>query len=109
MLDTELADIREDLYKYIHRQTGDEEKASDITQEAFLRVINKGVDSEDIDQFRAYLFHSAYNFMIDIHRQQKRQPIQEPIDEEYQIIFSDVDDNSLENVIKKNGNPAYWI
>jgi RNA polymerase sigma-70 factor (ECF subfamily) len=101
MNDSELQNIRQDLLNYVSRLTGNEVLAEDITQEALLRVVHKGMDKKSTSEFRAYLFRSAYNLMIDTKRQGQRRPGTQPIDEEFLILADDNDkSDSLENVIK---------
>ncbi len=95
--------IREDLLRYLLRLTGDQSKAEDLTQEAMLRVMDKGIDAKETDEFRAYLFRSAYNLVVDQSRTTKRRPEQRPIEDVLQILPDKDSENedSLELVIRK--------
>lgn len=100
MNEAQLQTIRQDLVTYIGRLTGDEVLAEDIAQESLLRVMNKGINQKRTDEFRAYLFRSAYNLMIDNKRAGQRRPGTEPIDEDLLLAPEDDESDSLESVIK---------
>jgi RNA polymerase sigma-70 factor, ECF subfamily len=82
MLTTETEVIRTDLHNYVTRLTGDTIAAEDIVQEAFLRVIGKLDEDASIDEFRAYLFRTAHNLVIDSHRSSKHHSKYETIDDD---------------------------
>jgi len=82
MTDQEFHNIRSDLLQYLTRLTGDQEKAEDITQDAFIRILGKGFEDKETNDFRAYLFRTAINLLIDRKRRADRKPIAEQYDEE---------------------------
>jgi RNA polymerase sigma-70 factor, ECF subfamily len=93
MLATETEVIRQDLHNYITRITGNSVSADDIVQDAFLRVMNKFDDDPDIDQFRAYLFRTAHNLVIDSHRSSKHHSKYQTIDNDFISVNPDSNSN----------------
>jgi RNA polymerase sigma-70 factor (ECF subfamily) len=85
MEDTEFNQIRSDLLNYLARLTGDPELAEDLTQDAFIRVLGKGLEEKSTSDFRAYLFRTAINLMIDRKHGLDRRPAPEEFDEEITI------------------------
>lgn len=58
------------LFQFFRRRVGREE-ASDLTQEAFTRMLRTGA-FERVENPRAYLFRAAHNLVIERARQSKR-------------------------------------
>ncbi|UCL84461.1 MULTISPECIES: sigma-70 family RNA polymerase sigma factor [Pseudomonas] len=56
-----------ELVLYLNRSLGDRQAAADVTQEAFLRLLDRKGD-EHIEQPRAFLYRTAVNLSIDLHR-----------------------------------------
>ena len=59
---------KEHIYRFIYFKVSDEEKAQDLTDEAFLKIFNYLQDGEEIDNFRAFLYKIARNLTIDFYR-----------------------------------------
>lgn len=57
------------LFRYVHRSTGDEEVAADITQECFARLLDADVPEGEA---RPWLFRVASNLIRDRHREGTR-------------------------------------
>ena len=54
-----------DLWAYAYRVTGDAADAEDIVQEAFLRLLRAGPETDDEEQLRKFVFRVAGNLMVD--------------------------------------------
>jgi RNA polymerase sigma factor (sigma-70 family) len=54
-----------DLVRYLHRKVWDEERASDIAQEAFARAIDGSRTAAPPDNPRAWVFRIAANLALD--------------------------------------------
>ncbi|GAB4329050.1 MAG: SigE family RNA polymerase sigma factor [Bacteroidales bacterium] len=67
------------VYRFILRNTGDEDTARDIVQEAFARLWEKA-KGIDFSKSRSYLFTTAYHAMIDHFRRNRRYSDQEPVE-----------------------------
>jgi RNA polymerase sigma-70 factor (ECF subfamily) len=61
------------LCAYVARGIGNPETASDITQEAFARLLQAETSRLDAAQTRAYLYRTATNLMNDHWRRSRRQ------------------------------------
>jgi RNA polymerase sigma-70 factor, ECF subfamily len=61
------------LWAYVYRVTGNGADADDIVQEAFLRLLRSGPDTEDEEQRRRFLYRVASNLVIDRWRRRKRE------------------------------------
>lgn len=59
------------VYRFILKNTGDEETAKDIVQDAFFKMWEK-VKQISYEKSRSYLFTTAYHNMIDLLRKEKR-------------------------------------
>jgi len=57
----------QELILYLNRSLGDRQAAADVTQEAFLRLLDRKAE-EPIEQPRAFLYRTAVNLSIDWHR-----------------------------------------
>lgn len=64
-------DHADGLYRFILKNIGDEEKASDIVQESFEKLWRK-VGEVDPAKAKSYLFSTGYHTMIDGIRKEKR-------------------------------------
>ncbi|MFP4620011.1 MAG: RNA polymerase sigma factor [Bacteroidales bacterium] len=64
-------DFSDGIYRFILKNTGDEEKARDIVQDTFEKL---WVRAEDVsyEKVKSYLFTAAYHMMIDRIRKEKR-------------------------------------
>lgn len=60
------------VYRFILKSIGEEEKARDIVQEAFLRLWERHSDVQG-SKSKSYLFTVAYHTMIDVIRKEKKQ------------------------------------
>ncbi|KAF1072456.1 MAG: putative RNA polymerase sigma factor FecI [Pseudomonas citronellolis] len=56
-----------ELIVYLNRTLRDRQNAADVTQEAFLRLLDRKAD-DHVEQPRAFLFKTAVNLSIDLHR-----------------------------------------
>lgn len=52
------------LFRYCHRMVGDADQAEDLAQEAFFRLLDRGVEGTDAG-LRSWLFRVATNLMRD--------------------------------------------
>lgn len=60
------------LWAYVYRVTGHGADADDIVQEAFLRLLRAGPDTDDAEQRRRFLYRVASNLVVDRWRMKKR-------------------------------------
>jgi RNA polymerase sigma factor (sigma-70 family) len=68
-VDAVFADHYEVLYRYLVRLTGDADQAADISQECFIRLIERRPDER---QLRGWLFRVATNLVRDESRVRRR-------------------------------------
>lgn len=66
------------LWAYVYRVTGDGADTDDIVQEAFCRLLCKGPEQPDQEQWRRYLYRVASNLVVDRWRQSARQDASPP-------------------------------
>ena len=64
-------DYADGLYRFILKNIGDKEKASDIIQDSFEKLWNK-IKNVAFQKAKSYLFTTAYHTMIDGIRKEKR-------------------------------------
>ncbi|WP_240722189.1 RNA polymerase sigma factor [Poseidonocella sp. HB161398] len=70
---------RGELESYLTRKIRDPEVAADLTQETFLRFMQRGGETgEVIGNVRSYLYRTAHNLMVDYLRQQGRARVDTP-------------------------------
>jgi RNA polymerase sigma-70 factor (ECF subfamily) len=67
------------IYRYLLRMTGSRETAEELTQDVFLRVLEKMDGYQERDRERAWLFRIARNLRFDRARQQHRHPPPAPL------------------------------
>jgi RNA polymerase sigma factor (sigma-70 family) len=60
------------VYRFILKNIGDEDKASDVVQEAFTRLWERHREVNN-EKAKSYLFTTAYHAMIDLIRREKKQ------------------------------------
>jgi RNA polymerase sigma-70 factor, ECF subfamily len=60
------------LWAYVYRITGHGADADDIVQEAFLRLLRAGPDTDDEEARRRFLYRIASNLVVDRWRRSKR-------------------------------------
>ena len=68
----------QELVHYLSRLLGDRQAAADLAHDAFVRLLDRKAGS-DIEQPRAFLFKTATNLSIDLHRR-TRVRRNEPLD-----------------------------
>jgi len=78
---------KKDIYRFIYFKVSDEEKAQDLTDEAFLKIFNCLQDGEEINNFRAFLYKIARNLTIDFYRTRHDRVSLEDVPE----VVSDID------------------
>ena len=62
------------IYRYLLRMTGSRDTAEELTQDVFLRAIQKAGAYEERSHERAWLFRIARNLRIDGVRRERRAP-----------------------------------
>ncbi len=60
------------VFRFIVKSVGDEDKAKDIVQEAYIKLWNKHVEVS-FEKVKSYLFTTAYRTMIDQFRKDSKQ------------------------------------
>lgn len=63
--------FRSDIYRFIYFKVSDEDRANDLTNEVFIKIFGYIKEGEDIDNFRAFVFKTARNIVIDFYRTRK--------------------------------------
>lgn len=66
------AEQYEALLRFLTRRTGSAEKAADIAQETYLRLVVAGEAASEIGNPRAYVFRVAGNIAVDSMRRDRR-------------------------------------
>lgn len=69
-------DFSDGIYRFILKNTRDEEKAKDVVQDTYEKLWTK-VDEVSAEKVKAYLFTTAYHTMIDMIRKEKRMTVLE--------------------------------
>ncbi|TXI04162.1 MAG: sigma-70 family RNA polymerase sigma factor [Rhizobium sp.] len=76
-----------EVVRFLRRRGVNEETASDLTQDAFVRLLSySGSPHGDGSNPRALLFHVARNLSIDLYRRERLAPRAELTDEEFLAI-----------------------
>lgn len=65
-------DYNETLVRYLTIRLRNRQDAVEVAQEAYIRLLRRD-SMDDIDCFRSFLFRTATNISIDLHRQRARQ------------------------------------
>ncbi|TWH76033.1 RNA polymerase sigma-70 factor (ECF subfamily) [Azomonas agilis] len=60
-----------EIIRYLTAKLGDGHLAADVTQDAFLRILERSSSREDIIQPRAFLYRTALNLVTDEHRRSR--------------------------------------
>lgn len=60
-----------EIIRYLTAKLGDKHLAADVTQDAFLRILERK-SQDDITQPRAFLYRTALNLVTDEHRRNRR-------------------------------------
>lgn len=61
------------LWAYVYRTTGNAADADEVVQEAFMRILRAGPDTDDVEQQRRFLYRVASNLMVDRWRTRKHE------------------------------------
>lgn len=69
------------VWRYLRSLGCDDHEAEDLTQETFLKVLQKPFDDFDRTATAAYLRRVAHNLLIDLRRRQKRQIVTDDIEQ----------------------------
>jgi len=74
---------QEKIYRFIYFRVSDEEKAQNLTNDAFMKVLDYLQNEKDIGNFRAFLYQTARNLIIDFYRTRNHEalPINEFVEE----------------------------
>jgi RNA polymerase sigma-70 factor (ECF subfamily) len=65
----------EALFRFLWRQTSDEEMAKDLLQETFSRVWKNRENLDPQQSIKSYLYRIGHNLVIDHHRQSAHKPV----------------------------------
>lgn len=90
--DTLIRKYYDEIYRFMCRQTGNQEDALDLTQDCFIAVL-KSLPSYDEKKagFRTWLYRIAMNKVIDMRR--KAHPVVVPLEEEFLPEREDIANN----------------
>lgn len=62
-----------EIYRFVYFKVSDEEQANDLTNEVFIKVYKYIKDDKEIENFRAFLFKTARNLIIDFYRTRRKE------------------------------------
>lgn len=89
------------LFSYILFVVRDEDKANDLFQETFVKVITKLHQGRYVDsgKFGAWIMRIAHNVIMDWYREQRSRNLIEPTDENYlsNLSGNEILDSNVEN------------
>ncbi|PJE58187.1 MAG: hypothetical protein COU81_02140 [Candidatus Portnoybacteria bacterium CG10_big_fil_rev_8_21_14_0_10_36_7] len=60
------------IYRFVYLRVGNEQNAEDITSEVFLRCLGYLEGGHIVDNYRAFLYQTARNLVVDFYRQNGR-------------------------------------
>lgn len=80
------------LFRFAFFRIGDRQEVEDIVQNAFLRLMEKGVDAIAAENVRMYLFRTVYNLCVDY---QRHKPSVEPIDNQAFRVIDECEDDEM--------------
>lgn len=63
--------FRSDIYRFVYFRVSNDDKANDLTNEIFIKIFDYIKTGEDIENFRAFVFKTARNIVIDFYRTRK--------------------------------------
>lgn len=69
------------VYRFLHTMTGHTHDTEDLTQETFLRALNRFATFQPGTRLRAWLLRIAANAYFDLRRRRQRAPVK-PLDHE---------------------------
>lgn len=69
------------LALWLYKQTQDKQRAHDILQEVFIRVMGQGSAFCDVENSKAWMFRVAHNLIIDLSREPSLQLLADDIEE----------------------------
>ena len=96
-----LARNQDKLFSYIYFIIRDEDKANDLFQETFVKVITKLHERRYVDsgKFSAWIMRIAHNVIMDWYREQRARNLVEPTEENdlSNLKGNDVLDSNVEN------------
>lgn len=64
------------VYRFLHSMTGHTHDTEDLTQETFLRALNRFASFQEGTNLRAWLLRIAANAYFDVRRKRRRAPAQ---------------------------------
>ena len=98
-----LASTQDKLFSYIYFVVRDEDKANDLFQETFVKVITKLHQGRYVDsgKFSAWIMRIAHNVIMDWYRELRSRNIIEPTEE------NDLTKLSMNNVLDMNVENRY--
>lgn len=64
--------LRPSLRAYLYCLGMRSDQAEDVIQDTFLRLVRHGLEREQGDSLRAWVFRVAHNLSMDVHRSQRR-------------------------------------
>src|SRR4051812_784750 len=62
------------LFRYCFFRIGDRERSLDLVQDAFMKTWNYLYQGNTIENFRAFLYRTAGNLIVDEYRRRKSEP-----------------------------------
>jgi RNA polymerase sigma-70 factor (ECF subfamily) len=89
------------LFRYLLHLTGSPERAEDVFQETWLRVLERGHQYDGRWKFEAWLFAIARNLVLDWHRRKKPQSIESLAGPDDDAPAFDVQDEKSESPLEQ--------
>lgn len=66
---------REKIYQYVYFRIPDQEKTEDLLSEIFTKVLDYLIKGNEIKNFRAFLYQTARNIIVDFYREKNKHEI----------------------------------
>ncbi len=94
------------VYRFCAMKVSDRDIARDLTQETFTRAWDYVVKGNTVDQWKAFLFRTAYNLIVDTYRKKKTVSLDQMV-EDHDFAIPDADDvRSIERAEAKRMRAA---
>lgn len=91
--------LKDPLYRYLLRQTGDNHLAEEIFQDAWSAIIKHHKSYSVKSKFRTYLYHVAHNKLIDYYRANNRQELQSYDEQDNDTEYFQTESDGVEHSI----------
>lgn len=73
------------IFRFCYVQTSNRERAKDVVQETFVRTWKYLAQGKQIDEFRPFLYRTARNILIDQHRQDRTDSLEQMTNDGFDV------------------------